>query len=87
MPTADTVQIQRADYRAGRRELRVDATSSGGAGATLTVFVTSTGQTIGALQYSNGVYSARFTWPSNPVNITVRSSRGGSATAQVRLRP
>lgn len=83
---ADTVAIQRAEYRASKRELRVEATSSN-ANATLTVFVTSSGQSIGTLgNNGGGRFSATLTFPVNPVNITVRSSSGGSASRAVTLR-
>ena len=82
----DTVAIQRAEYAAGNQELRVEATSTS-ASATLQVFVTSTNQLIGTLQNDGGGrYSGRFSWSSNPQNITVRSSLGGSATRAITLK-
>lgn len=84
--TPDTVAIQRAEYRITRRELRVEATSTNPT-ATLTVYVTSTGQFIGTLANNGGGrYSGLFRWPTNPQNITVRSSLGGWATAAVTAR-
>lgn len=83
---ADTVAIQRAEYRASKRELRVEATSSN-ASATLTVFVTSSGQQIGTLSNTGGGrFGGTLTFPVNPVNITVRSSSGGSASRAVTLK-
>lgn len=80
-PATDTVAIQRAQYSSGR--LRVEATSSS-SNATLTVFVTSTNAQIGVLRNEGGGrYRGDFNWPSNPQNITVRSSLGGSATRAV----
>jgi hypothetical protein len=85
-PATDTVAIQQADYFANRHELRVEATSTGST-AMLQVYVTSTGELIGALKHYDGNrYSGRFTWPVNPQNITVRSSLCGSATNAVRSR-
>ena len=80
-PTADTVAIQRAEYSSGR--LRVEATSTSSS-ATLTVFVTSTNVRIGVLQNDGGGrYRGEFNLSSNPQNITVRSSLGGSASRAV----
>ena len=79
--TTDTVAIQRAEFSSGR--LRVEATSTS-SNATLTVFVTSTNTRIGVLQNDGGGrYRGEFNWPSNPGNITVRSSLGGSASRSV----
>jgi hypothetical protein len=82
----DTVAVQRAEYTASKRELRVEATSTYSS-ATLKVYVTSTGQLIGTLSnYGGGKYGGQFTWSSNPQSITVKSSLGGSATKAVALR-
>ena len=82
-PATDTVAIQQADYFANRHQLRVAATSTGSTAA-LQVYVTSTGELIGTLKpYDGNRYSGQFTWPVNPQNITVRSSRCGSATKTV----
>jgi photosystem II stability/assembly factor-like uncharacterized protein len=84
--STDTVAIQQADYFAYRHELRVAATSTGST-ATLQVYVTPTGDLIGALKHYDGNrYSGRFTWPVNPQNITVRGSLCGSATKAVTLK-
>jgi hypothetical protein len=77
----DTVTIQRAEYDSGNRELRVEATSNNSS-AVLRCYVTSTGELIGTLTGGSG----RFTWPTNPQNITVRSSLGGSATRAVSAK-
>ena len=83
---ADTVAIQVAEYASGNRQLRVEATSSSSS-ATLQVFVTSTNALIGTLQNDGGGRSrGDFSWPSNPQNITVRSSLGGSATRTVTVK-
>ena len=47
--------------------------------ATLSVYVTATGALVGTLRNNgNGRFSASLPWPTNPQNITVRSSFGGS---------
>jgi hypothetical protein len=83
---ADSIAIQIAEYSSGNRQLRVEATSSN-ASATLQVFVTSTNTLIGTLRNDGGGrYRADFSWPTNPQNITVRSSFGGSASRTVTLK-
>jgi hypothetical protein len=83
---SDTVSIQRAEYSAGNDELRVEATGSN-ASATLSVYVTSTNTLIGTLRNEGGGrYRGDFSWPTNPQNITVRSSLGGSASRTVTLK-
>jgi hypothetical protein len=78
----DTVAIQRAEYSSQR--LRVEATSTNRT-ATLKVYVASTGALIGTLTGDgSGRYKGEFSWSTNPQNITVRSSAGGSASASVR---
>ena len=82
----DTVSITRAEYSAGTRELRIEATSTN-ASAVLQAYVTATNQLIGTLTNNGGGrYEGRFTWPSNPQNVTVHSSLGGSASRVVQLR-
>lgn len=80
-PAEDTVSITRAEYDSDKRVLRVEASSSG-SGATLRAHVTSTDQLIGTLSGGRG----EFSWASNPVNITVRSSLGGSASRSVTVK-
>jgi hypothetical protein len=83
---SDTVSIQLAEYSAGNDELRVEATGSN-ASATLSVYVTSTNTFIGTLRNEGGGrYRGDFSWPTNPQNITVRSSLGGSASRTVTLK-
>ncbi|HEX5838301.1 MAG TPA: VCBS repeat-containing protein [Anaerolineales bacterium] len=83
---ADTVSIQLAEYSAGNDELRVEATGSN-ASATLSVYVTSTNTFIGTLRNEGGGrYRGDLPWPTNPQNITVRSSLGGSASRTVTLK-
>ena len=79
--STDTLTINRAEYDSSKRELRVEASSSS-SGATLRVYVTSTDEFIGTLSDGKG----EFSWPSNPGNITVRSSLGGSASRSVTLK-
>src|SRR5688572_4903212 len=82
----DTVSIQLAEYSAGNDELREEATGSN-SGAVLSVYVTSTNTLIGTLQNEGGGrYRGEFSWPTNPQNITVRSSLGGQATRSVTLK-
>jgi photosystem II stability/assembly factor-like uncharacterized protein len=79
----DYVTVQQAQYVAGKRELRLDVTSTSTT-ATLSAFVTSSGAWIGQLTNSGaGSYRGRFVWPVNPQNVTVRSSSCGSAAARV----
>lgn len=75
-PAADVVTITRLEYGSGR--LRIEASSSS-TGATLTAYVTSTGALIATL--SGGKFDGN--WPTNPVNVTVKSSLGGSASKAV----
>jgi hypothetical protein len=83
---ADTVAVTRAEYTASKKELRIEATSTNST-ATLQVFVTSTNQLIGTLtNKGGGKYEGQFTWPTNPQNVTVRSSLGGSASKAVTLK-
>ncbi|HZB44166.1 MAG TPA: hypothetical protein VE360_02925, partial [Pyrinomonadaceae bacterium] len=84
-PAADTVAIQRVEYAASRRQLRVNATSTSPTAA-LKAYVTATGAFIGTLDGRGGKYSGQFSWPTNPQNITVRSSLGGSASAPVIVK-
>ena len=72
----------KAEYASGR--LRVEATSTRST-ATLKVYVTATGMHIGTLTNAgSGRYRGEINWSTNPQNITVKSSAGGSASATVR---
>ena len=82
---ADTVAVQKAEYDSGKRTLKVEASSSN-SGATLQVFVTSTGQLLGTLSGNGGKFSGQLNATANPQNITVRSSLGGSATRAVSAK-
>jgi hypothetical protein len=83
----DTVSIQKAEYVSSKRTLGVEASSSR-SNATLQVFVTSTGQLLGTLtnKGGSGKFTGQFNVATNPQNITVRSSFGGSATRAVSLK-
>lgn len=82
----DTVAIQRAEFDAGKRTIRLDATSTS-AGASLKVYVSSTGALIGSLSSSgSGRYSGTLSVTTNPGSITVKSSLGGSATRTVTVK-
>lgn len=83
---ADTVTITRAEYDTRKAELRIEATSTGD-GAVLTAHVTATGEVIDTLRRDGGGrYRGQFDWPTNPQNVTVRSSLGGEATTDVQAK-
>jgi hypothetical protein len=85
-PPTDTVSVQVAEYSSGNRQLRVEASSSNSS-AELKVYVSSTNALIGTLRNEGGGrYRGDFSWSSNPQNITVRSSLGGSASRTVVLK-
>jgi hypothetical protein len=85
-PTQDTVTIARAEYTTSRNRLRVNANSTSST-ATLKVYVTATGEFIGTLNNNGGgKYSGQFSWQTNPQNITVKSSLGGSTSATVTVK-
>lgn len=81
----DTVTITGAQYNTARSLLQVKATDSN-LSATLQVYVTSTNTLIGTLRKNVTGYVGKFSWPSNPQNITVTSSLGGSVSANVRVK-
>ena len=64
--------------------LQIQASSSAGTSATLTVYNTASNAVIGTLP-STG--KGKFRVSSNPGNITVKSSLGGSASANATVRP
>lgn len=84
-PIPDTVKVTRAEYIVSKQQLRIQATSTNKT-AVLQAYVTSSGAFIGTLTNSNGKYSGQFRWPTNPVNVTVKSSAGGSASAAVQAK-
>jgi len=83
----DTVTITKATWSSSQMLLTVLATDSNPT-ATLTCSQTSNGMVFGTLRTrGDGNYSGKFRNVTvNPVNITVTSSLGGSATANVRAR-
>jgi len=82
----DTVAIQKAEYGGSKRQLTVQATSTG-QGATLRVSVTATGQLIGTLSNrGGGRYDGTFNLTANPQNITVTSSLNGRASRTVTAK-
>lgn len=83
--STDTVTITKAVYSTARQTLAVQATDSDPS-ATLQVYVTSTDTLLGTLRKKSTGYSGKFSVASNPQNITVKSSLGGSATSPVISR-
>jgi hypothetical protein len=84
--TSDTVAVQKAEYNPSKSTLLVEASSSN-ANATLQVFVTSSGQLLGTLTNNKGgKFSGQLNAATNPLNITVRSNFGGSATKAVAAK-
>ncbi len=82
----DTVTITKAQYTISSSQLKVNATDSNPA-AVLTVKVTSSGQVLGTMQTrGDGNYQLKKTGIANPVNITVTSNLGGSASTNVKAR-
>ena len=82
----DTVAIQKADYVTSKRELTVQASSTNQF-TNMAVTVTSTGQLLGfLLNKGAGSYQATFSVAVNPVNITVTSDLGGTASLAVRAK-
>ena len=83
---ARPIAILRADYMLSQGKLRVAARTSRDA-ETLSVYVSSTGELIGTLKsVGGGDFQGKFNWPAHPIQITVVSSAGGTATARVRAR-
>jgi hypothetical protein len=78
---ADSVSISRVEYDSSKNQLRVEAGSSG-SGAVLKVYYTGTDTLIGTLSGTSG----QFIVGLNPVNITVRSSLGGTASKAVTAK-
>jgi probable HAF family extracellular repeat protein len=83
--STDTVTIIKAVYATARQTLTVQATDSDPS-ATLRVYVTATDTLLGTLRKKRAGYAGKFPVASNPENITVKSSLGGSATSAVTVR-
>jgi hypothetical protein len=81
----DTVTIPVADYVLAKKQLRISATSTNPE-ATLTAYVTSSDALIGTLTKKPGRYTGQFRLRTNPQNITVKSSLGGTASKVVIVR-
>jgi PQQ-like domain/IPT/TIG domain len=81
----DVVTVTAAQYDSARSLLQIKATDSD-PNATLQAYVTSTNALIGNLNKNATGYVGKFSWPSNPVNITVKSNLGGSASVNVRVK-
>ena len=82
----DTVTITKAQYSISSSQLKVNATDSNPA-AVLTVKVTSSGEVLGTMQSrGDGNYQLKKMGIANPVNITVTSNLGGSASKNVQAR-
>jgi hypothetical protein len=82
----DTVTIPKAQYSISGSQLKVNATDSNPA-AVLTVKVTSSGVVLGTMQSrGDGNYQLKKVGIANPVNITVTSNLGGSASKDVQAR-
>jgi hypothetical protein len=83
---ADTVTIAKAQYSISGSQLKVNATDSNPA-AVLTVKVTSSGEILGTMQSrGDGNYQLKKVGIANPVNVTVTSNLGGSASKNVQAR-
>lgn len=81
----DTVSVTQASYIVARKKLQISATTTA-TDATLTAYVTSSNAFIGTLTKQSSRYIGKFTWPTNPLNITVKSSAGGMASRAVVAR-
>ena len=82
----DTVTIAKAQYSISGSQLKVNATDSNPA-AVLTVKVTSSGEVLGTMQSrGDGTYQLKKVGIANPVNVTVTSNLGGSASKNVQAR-
>ena len=78
-----TVTITKAEYTVSQKQLQVQATSTS-ATDTMNVFVTSTGVFIGTMtNVGGGKYQLQIALATNPLNVTVISSLGGSASLNV----
>jgi hypothetical protein len=87
-PVPDTVAITKATYNSRKRQISIEATSSGAPDVTLTAYDNSNPSApvaLGPLAYNRkrNLYSGTFTMPAKPGSIKVVSSGGGSATSGV----
>lgn len=81
----DTVSVTQATYLTARKKLQIAATTTA-SDATLTAYVTSTNALIGTLTKQGDRFIGKFSWPTNPANVTVKSSAGGMASKSVVTR-
>jgi hypothetical protein len=84
--TIDTVKISQAEYVVSDKVLNIQATSTS-SNATLKAYVTLSNTLIGTLQNKGGgQYQGQLNWSTNPQNVTVKSSLGGSASSPVTAK-
>lgn len=82
-PNVDTVTITAAQYVVKKKSLTIRATTTAKS-AVLKAYVTSSGALIGTLSGKRGSYTGQFKSSTNPGNVTVESSAGGTATSPVQ---
>ena len=87
-PVADAVAITKATFTSRKRQISIEATSTGAPDVTLTAYDNSNPSApaaLGPLAYNRkrNLYSGTFTVLAKPGSITVVSSGGGSATSGV----
>jgi hypothetical protein len=83
LPPQDSVTVTVAQYDTAKQVLSVEATCTS-AFINVYLFVSSTGQLMGALTNAGGgTYKGQFSSPTNPQQITLRSTLGGRATVAV----
>jgi hypothetical protein len=82
----DVVSINKAEYTVSKGQLQVQASSTN-TSATLQAYVTSTGELIGTLRNNGGgKYSLQVAWSTNPLNVTIKSSLGGTTSKSVAAK-
>ena len=87
-PVADAVTITKATFNSRKRQISIEATSTGAPDVTLTAYDNSNPSApaaLGPLAYNRkrNLYSGTFTMLAKPGSIKVVSSGGGSATSGV----
>jgi pilus assembly protein Flp/PilA len=75
----DVVVVTKADYNSTKQELHLDATSDGGYDSSV-VLTASPG---GVMEAKTDHYHLKYTLAGCPCEVTVTSSKGGSATVMV----
>ncbi|MBI3082417.1 MAG: hypothetical protein HYY94_05845 [Gemmatimonadetes bacterium] len=76
-PPGGAITVKSAQYDTGKNILQVEVNDSRALAQIITVFVTSTNETIGTL---TSTFKGQFAWPVNPQKITIASSAGWSMT-------